>query len=107
MLFFAELRAAIHAIILAYDKGWSSLWLERNSIYIVQMFRSRSTLTPWMVRMDWLECIRRLDAMSVFVSHIFREGNHIAHPLARYDRLNDGSHWWNSTPNFCSGEYFL
>ena len=45
--FEAELAAAIHAIRLAREKGWHSIWLESDSTYLVALLHSRSSLVPW------------------------------------------------------------
>lgn len=86
--FLAELRTAIHAINIAVDKGWNFFRVERDSVYVVNTINSRSSLVPWLVRMEWLDCMRRMSSITVVESHIFREGNHVADALARHGRLS-------------------
>lgn len=38
--------------------------------------------------------------MSFVVSHIFRERNACADRLVKFGIDNQGSHWWDLTPNF-------
>lgn len=44
--YFAELSAAIHAIESASEKGWTNLWLECDSLWIVSLFRRFSKDVP-------------------------------------------------------------
>ncbi|WCJ36046.1 hypothetical protein M5689_017268 [Euphorbia peplus] len=98
----AELRAAIHAISVAWERGWHNIWLECDSSYVVELFKKRSSQVPWEVRQDWLQCMRNISDMSFVVSHIFREGNRVADALARFGQSHNDSHWWPSAPDFCS-----
>ncbi|PON56459.1 Ribonuclease H-like domain containing protein [Parasponia andersonii] len=44
--FEVELAGAIHAISCAYDFGWTNLWLECDSTYLVTLLRKRSPSIP-------------------------------------------------------------
>ena len=55
--FLAELQAAIKAIEIAWHRGWHSLWLECDSLYVVHLFRAKSNRVPWTVRQQWLQCL--------------------------------------------------
>lgn len=44
--FFAKLIKAMLAIEIAFRKGWRSLWLECDSMLVVQAFSSNSVVVP-------------------------------------------------------------
>lgn len=44
--FFAKLIKAMLAIEIAFRKGWRSLWLECDSMLVVQAFSSNSVAVP-------------------------------------------------------------
>ena len=98
--FEAELVGAIHAISYAYDFGWTNLWLECDSLYLVTLLRTRSSYVPWRWKSSWLRCIERISKMNFRVSHIFREGNGVADILASRATSFQTSTWWHSTPSF-------
>ncbi|KEH37145.1 hypothetical protein MtrunA17_Chr2g0294011 [Medicago truncatula] len=47
-----ELCGAMRAIGVASQKQWNFLWLETDSMLVVQAFKS-SILVPWQVRNRW------------------------------------------------------
>ncbi|PON53282.1 Ribonuclease H-like domain containing protein, partial [Trema orientale] len=91
---------AIHAISYAHDFGWTNLWLECDSSYLVTLLRARSPSVPWRWKPAWLRCIDRISNMNFHVSHIFREGNTVADILASRATSFQTSTWWHSTPSF-------
>ena len=100
--FVAELKAAIFAIQKASDCGWRTLWLESDSMYVVNLFRTKTSDVPWCCRLDWADCLSRLAPMRVVVSHVYREGNRVADKLANFGAGTQGFHWWHLFPQFCS-----
>lgn len=78
-----EFTAAILAIEIALKNNWSSLWLECDSMLVVDAFKSPSRV-PWKLRCRWKNCQYILANMNFQVSHIFREGNCCANRLADY-----------------------
>lgn len=48
--FHAEILAAIVAIEIGHEKGWTHPWLKFDSILVVHMFNNRSLLPPWNIR---------------------------------------------------------
>jgi ribonuclease HI len=97
---YAEIMGAILAIELAHHKGWNSLWLETDSMLVLNAFKSTSTV-PYSLRNRWNNCIFFLSRMNFFVSHIFREGNKCADTLANLGLSlpPSSSHtWWSSLP---------
>ena len=91
--FEAELAGAIHAISYAHDFGWTNLWLECDSSYLVTLLRTRSSSVPWRWKPSWLRCIDRISTMNFHVSHIFREGNTVADILASRTTSFQASTW--------------
>ncbi|WCJ18474.1 Retrovirus-related Pol polyprotein from type-1 retrotransposable element R2 [Euphorbia peplus] len=97
----AELRAAVYAISVAWNKGWRHIWLECDSMFVVSLFKTRSTRVPWELRQNWLQCLNYISKMCFVVSHIYREGNRVADALASFGQSHQGFNWWNSAPTFC------
>lgn len=62
----AELRAVIHVVPLAWDKGWHSLWIECDSSLVVHLLSSSSpslTSIPWRLLVSWHNCRVLLSSM--------------------------------------------
>lgn len=53
---FAELSGAMQAIEIAHNKGWLHLWLETDSMLVLQAFKSVS-IVPWRIRNRWDNCM--------------------------------------------------
>jgi ribonuclease HI len=70
----AELNGAMYAVELAHHYGWKSLWLETDSVLVVNAFKS-SKIIPWHLKNRWDNCLLLISSMKFFVSHIYREGN--------------------------------
>ncbi|XP_050222916.1 uncharacterized protein LOC126673008 [Mercurialis annua] len=104
LAFIAELRAAMFAIKVAWNKGWLNLWLESDSLFVVDALKTKSMNVPWRVMDQWLDCLFYISKMNVVVSHIYREGNVVADILAKYGANSDASYWWDSSPIFCNRE---
>ncbi|KAL8477241.1 hypothetical protein ACS0TY_029509 [Phlomoides rotata] len=81
--FEAELATAFCAIELAYDKGWSNIWLESDSTYVVHILKSSSPEIPWRLLARWYQVRWLRPNLHMVVSHIFREGNAVADRLSR------------------------
>ncbi|KHN06559.1 hypothetical protein glysoja_010903, partial [Glycine soja] len=60
--------------------GWRNLWLECDSIMIVEAFRNDG-LVPWQLKNRWLKCTALVTRMNFVVGHIFREDNACADML--------------------------
>ena len=86
----------------AKEFGWSNLWLECDSSWVVHLFSSRSVEVPWEVRHQWDSCLDDLTNLNFVVSHIFREGNGVADSLAKYGAHHLEAQWWTSCPDFCT-----
>ncbi|XP_019432113.1 PREDICTED: uncharacterized protein LOC109339159 [Lupinus angustifolius] len=80
---YIELHSTIKAIKMAYKKGWLNLWLEVDSILVLQIFKGNSK-PPWKLLNDWHRCKKFLDSMNYKITHIYREGNICADKLASF-----------------------
>ncbi|KAL6144814.1 hypothetical protein ACLB2K_055504 [Fragaria x ananassa] len=94
----AELQAVIHAIQMASQRGWHSLWIESDSTLVIHFLSSFQVDVPWRFTTEWFNCRTILTTMTVKVSHIYREGNSVADCLANFGADNVGVHWWDSCP---------
>lgn len=86
--YFAELSAAMRAIEIASQQNWTQLWLESDSMLVVNAFKNHA-LVPWKLRNRWYNCIHTVLSMNFIVSHIFREGNQCADILANVGLNSD------------------
>ncbi|XP_057791327.1 uncharacterized protein LOC131008468 [Salvia miltiorrhiza] len=89
--FEAELHAVITAIAIAHARGWMFLWIEADSMYVVNLLSSRARDVPWRFVASWNRTLHLLTDMQIMVSHIYREGNVAADIMANPDR-SEG--WW-------------
>ncbi|WJX52536.1 hypothetical protein P8452_38639 [Trifolium repens] len=94
----AELAAAMLSIEIASSKGWSHLWLESDSMLVVQAF-SFAKIVPWALRNRWDNCLLKISNMNFYVSHIYREGNHCADKMANLGLSLPVFSWWNQVPS--------
>ncbi|KAL8530023.1 hypothetical protein ACS0TY_007193 [Phlomoides rotata] len=96
--FEAELATRFFAIEIACEKGWSNLWLESDSTYVVNVLKNRQSLVPWRLLGRWHRIRRLLGDLHFVVSHIYRKGNASADRLTR--EPVDYFEWWNQVPAF-------
>ncbi|XP_057770241.1 uncharacterized protein LOC130990060 [Salvia miltiorrhiza] len=89
--FEAEFHAVITAIAIAHARGWTWLWIEADSTYVVNLLSSRSRDVPWRFVAAWNRTLSLLSDMQIMVSHIYREGNAAADVMANPER-SEG--WW-------------
>lgn len=95
----AEVMAVIKAIQLAWLRDWKHIWLEVDSKVVLSYFHSPS-IVPWQLKVEWENCLHLLSQMQFKVSHIYREGNHVADALANHGTTITGFVWWDSPPLF-------
>ncbi|PRQ24992.1 putative RNA-directed DNA polymerase [Rosa chinensis] len=100
----AEVLAVIEAMRIAWAKSWTHIWLETDSILVVQYF-TNPTLIPWRLRIAWYNCLYLTRMIHFKVSHTFREGNTVADALANHGALNEGYSWWDDVPTFIARPY--
>ena len=58
------------------------MWVESDSMYIVNLFNNGVGKIPWHHRNKWLGTVMTSKKIVVVMSHIFREGNCVADTLA-------------------------
>lgn len=63
----------MHAVGVALSKGWTSLWLELNSTYAVQLFLSCKTQVSWHLEGEWARCSHLISLMDFCITHIFEK----------------------------------
>ncbi|KAL8479388.1 hypothetical protein ACS0TY_026313 [Phlomoides rotata] len=96
--FEAELATTFSEVEIAYDKHWLHLWLETDSVYVVNIFKSHTSLVLWRLLGQWHRVRRLMGDMQIVVSHMFREGNASAD---RYSRESvDSFEWWSTILDF-------
>ncbi|CAL9027546.1 unnamed protein product, partial [Prunus brigantina] len=100
----AKALAVIKVIELAWLHACHNVWIETDSLLVTQFFRSPH-LVPWCLRIDWQNCLHRLQCMSFKISHIFREGNHAADASANHDALGSGFTWRDTALSFILSFY--
>ncbi|KAL8513006.1 hypothetical protein ACS0TY_019250 [Phlomoides rotata] len=96
--FEVELATDFSTVEIAFDKHWLHLWLETDSVYVVNIFKCHTSLVPWKLLVQWHRVHRMMGDMQIVVSHIFREGNASADRLTR--EPVDGFEWWGTVPDF-------
>ncbi|KAJ4702472.1 Ribonuclease H protein [Melia azedarach] len=102
-VFFAELLAVILVVELAFERGWNNLWLESDSMIVIQHLYNPSLLPPWRLRNRWLNCLHRIHFIDFRCSHTYRENNNVADRLANLGLVFPSLHWWNSPPPCVAG----
>ena len=100
--FIAELSDAIYVVEVAWSKGWLYLWLESDSMFVVNAFASKTKHMPWVLLDRWFMCLHYLSQMHFRVTHIYREGNSVANLLAKHGSMISSFCWWDSAPSFCN-----
>ncbi|CAL0326745.1 unnamed protein product [Lupinus luteus] len=101
---YAEMSAAIKAINLALEYGWSNLWLECDSSTVVDIFNGCAKV-PWKLSNDWINCKQKLPLLNFHISHIFREGNSCADKLANFGLESKTNTFWRSIPSIIQEVY--
>lgn len=67
----------LRAIKIARDRSWPKLWVETESLLVVQVF-SKSNMMHWQLRNRWSSCTSAIERMSYFIPHIYKEENSCA-----------------------------
>lgn len=79
----AKVLAGLHGIVFAHMNGWNSIWLEMDSEYAVRIIKSDGKSLTWRLRSCWQKYERIRSSLTLYISHIDREGNSIADRLAK------------------------
>ncbi|XP_019433776.1 PREDICTED: uncharacterized protein LOC109340519 [Lupinus angustifolius] len=103
---YAEFHAALHAVTIAYNRGWKHLWIEVDSSMLLDIFSGKSN-PPWSLQNDWIKCKEKLHTMNYNITHIFREGNNCADKLASFGIVSRTHTVWNAIPSFIFSDYTM
>ncbi|XP_057793057.1 uncharacterized protein LOC131009664 [Salvia miltiorrhiza] len=71
----AELFAIIIAMETAYQMGWSHVWFESDSSFVVSVLHSRASNVPWRFKARWKQALLYASSYTCKIFHIFQEGN--------------------------------
>lgn len=102
---FAEIMGFITAVEIASKKGWFPLWIETDSLVLVQKVRTQSFDVPWGVRVRWKKCLSILKDKTFSITHVFREGNQVADRMANYGHSLSDITWWYEVPDVAFNAY--
>lgn len=80
---FAELVASIKAIEITHVKSQRKLWLECDSMLVVQAFRN-DKLVSWQLKNGWSNAVNLSKLIIFTIGHIYPEGNTCADRLASH-----------------------
>jgi hypothetical protein len=82
--FFAELRGALKAIEIAFSNNWNHLWLETDSMLVVNAFKNQNKIVAWPLRNRWKNALAVTRQMNFLISRVYREGNKVADLMANF-----------------------
>lgn len=89
----AESEVVIDVVDIAYNMGWTNVWIKCDSLLTVQAFKNGS-IVPWNMQTRWRHCLSQGDIVKLHISHIFREGNCCANQLANFGAFSRSNHSW-------------
>ncbi|KAK2391461.1 hypothetical protein QL285_064921 [Trifolium repens] len=98
--YFAELSGAIKAIEIAFDNHWNNLWLETDSMLVVNAFKNQNNCVAWPLRNRWKNALTKTRQMNFLVTHVFREGNKVADLIANFGLNVSFFTSWHLAPRF-------
>lgn len=67
-----KLIGVVLTIEIAFKKGWRRLWLQCDSILLVQSFRDID-FVPWRIKNRWCNCIELTKQMYLVVGHVLEK----------------------------------
>ena len=70
--FEAEIMSFIMALEFAHKFGWSNLWVETDSVYVVLLFKKQSHHVPWDIRNRWIRALKYTIELNARISYVFR-----------------------------------
>jgi ribonuclease HI len=98
--YIAELNGAIKVIEIAFDNQWNNLWLETDSMLVVNAFKNQDNCVAWPLRNRWKNALTKTRQMNFLVSHVYREGNKVADLVANFGLNAAFSTSWLLAPSF-------
>ncbi|GMN68018.1 hypothetical protein TIFTF001_037072 [Ficus carica] len=100
--FEAELWGVIIVVEYAIKFHWTHLWFEYDATYVVDLLQNKSINIPWKFLTRWVRAMNYLQENTYYVTHVFREGNHMADKLASHATHLEEENWWFACRNFIS-----
>jgi ribonuclease HI len=98
--YFAELSGVIKAIEISFDNQWNNLWLETDSMLVVNAFKNHDVGVAWPLRNRWKNALIKTRQMNFLVTHVFREGNKVADLVANFGLNVSLFTSWTMAPRF-------
>jgi ribonuclease HI len=98
--YFAELSGVIKAIEIAFDNQWNNLWLETDSMLVINAFKNHDNIVAWPLRNRWKNALTKYRQMNFLVTHVFREGYKVADLVANFGLNVYFFTSWHLAPNF-------
>lgn len=83
-VFEVEMLTVMHALEIAERNSWNKLWLESDTLFVVNILSSRSHEMGWRLLARWSKCLYFLALISFQVSHIFLEGTRVVDVLSKH-----------------------
>jgi ribonuclease HI len=100
----AELCGLMRAVEIAKDMNWSNIWFESDSTLVV-LATKKPDKVPWEIRNRWNNAMTMIRSMNYIVTHIYREGNHVADSLANQALSLNSFTVWHDAPLFIGEHY--
>lgn len=91
---YVEMMAFMVAVEIMTHKKWCLLWLESNSMILVDKVFKRSDHAPWRNKMRWRNFLETIARHRFFITYIYREGNKVAHGVPNETFSLDDFTWW-------------
>jgi ribonuclease HI len=98
----AELCGAMRALEIAFQKHWQHLWIETDSMLVVEAFKNPNKPVAWQLSNRWKNAMFMFKQLNCVVSHIYREANQPADSLANHGLSINTFVFWENTPWFLS-----
>lgn len=98
--FMAECTALKRGLEIVLENGWCNVWLEGDSMSLMEILANRNRTTKSMQYMRVVKDIKLMipELKYCIVSHIYREGNRAADKLAGMGYRLDGLQIWRDEP---------
>jgi ribonuclease HI len=98
--YFAEFSGAIKAIEIAFDNHRNNLWLETDSMLVVNAFKNQNNCVAWPLRNRWKNAMTKTRQMKFLVTHVFREANKVADLITNFGLNVSFFTSWHLAPRF-------
>ncbi|XP_057790166.1 uncharacterized protein LOC131007028 [Salvia miltiorrhiza] len=79
----ADLLAFINiAMESTFRMGWSRVWFESDSSFVVRLLHSHALSVPWRFKAHWKKALSLVSLYTWRITHIYRKGNRAADYMA-------------------------